>query len=97
MRRFSSLLVVGAGLVICLSLALPPIHSANADPYTPTATPPPTSDIKTRIQQHQTPPLTQPPLKDQVLEECPFALGHKTIPPEPTLLQHELMGSETFY
>jgi hypothetical protein len=97
MKRIPNLLVLGTSLVTCLSLTLLPLHSANADLPTPTATRPPTSDIKTWIKQYQTSPPIQPPLKGEVLEECPLALGHKTISLEPTLLQHELMGSRTFY
>jgi hypothetical protein len=95
MKRIPNLLVFG--LVICLSLALPSLYIANADPPTPTATRTPPLDIKTWIQQYQTSPPTQPPLEGKVLEEYPLALGPKTISPEPTLLQHGPLGSKTLY
>lgn len=96
MKRITSLLVLGMGLVIYLSLALLPLRSANADLPTPTATRAPTLDIKTWIQQHQTSPPTQSQLKGKVLEEYSFAAGHETASPEPTLLRHGSLASTTF-
>jgi N-acetylneuraminic acid mutarotase len=97
MKRIPGLLVLGAGLAICLSLALLPLHSANADPHTPTATLAPTLDIKTWIEQFQTSPPTRSSLGGEVLEEHPLVAGHRTASLEPTLLQHVALASTTFY
>jgi hypothetical protein len=97
MKRIPSLLVFGTGLVICLSLTLLPLHSANADLPTPTATRPPTSDIKTWIKRYQTSPPIQPPLEGEVLEEYPLTLGHRTISFEPSLEQHGSLAVKTLY
>jgi hypothetical protein len=95
MKRIPNSLVFG--LVICLSLALPSLFTANADPLTPTATRAPPLDIKTWIQQHQTSPPAQPPLEGKVLEEYPLGLDPKTISPEPTFLQHGSPAVKTLY
>ena len=86
MKRIPSLLVFGTSLVICLGLMLLPLHSANADPLTPTATRAPTLDIKTWLQKYQTSPPTQPQPKGKVLEGYPL---------EPTLLQQVSLDSTT--
>ena len=96
MKKIIGLLIFGTGLVIWLSLALLPVHNANADPPVPTATRTPISDIKSLIQQYQTSPPTQPPPKGKVLEEYPLAPEHKTASLEPTLLQHGALASTTF-
>ncbi len=94
MKRMTSLLVIGT-LAICLSLALLPLYSANADPPTPTAARPPALDIKTRMQQYQTSPPTQL-LNGKVIEERPLAPGHETASLEPALPQHGALASTTF-
>jgi len=86
MKRIPSLLVIGTGLVICLSLALLPFHRANADPPTPLATHPPTLNTRTRMQKYPTSLLTEP-FEGRMSEEAPL---------EPTLLQYGSLASTTF-
>ena len=90
MKRISNLLVFG--LVTCLSLTALSLYIVTADSPTPTTTPAPILDIRTRIEQHQTSPPTHS-LEGKVLAEYLLALGHETIPLEPTLLQQVSMDS----
>jgi len=95
MKRISNLLVFG--LVTCLSLTALSLYIVTADSPSPATTPAPVLDIRTRIEQHQTPPPTRPPLRSGVLEEYPLSPGPKTISPEPTLLQHGPLTAKTLY